>query len=371
MIATRLSLVDFRNYETLTIEPSPSLTVLVGPNAVGKTNVIEATQLVTTGMSFRKPRWDDLIRWGEDAARVTLRMGAGERTAEVALDVSSDGTRVFSLNGQPARRAADAVANLPSVTFTPEDLYLVKGPSERRRAAVDDLGEQLSPAYGSLRRDYARVVRQRNALLKDGASRGELAAWDEQLVGLGARLVTHRLRLLDRLMRETSDRYASMAAGERLGWTYDDRCGLSEPDPGPEAAGACIAEAMRNRAEEERRRGVTLVGPHRDDVVFEVDGRPARVFASQGQQRTVALAWKLAEVDVVEEVAHTRPILLLDDVMSELDAPRRAALAATVSGRTQTMITTTNLAYFDEGLLEGATVIELLLGGGAEGSGST
>ena len=334
---------------------------MVGPNAVGKTNIIEGLQLATAGSSFRRPRWEDLVRWGDDAARVSLRAEGGPRRLEVSLDISSDGTRTFRVDGTAKRRTADVAGLVPSVTFTPDDLAMVKGPAERRRTSIDDLGEQLSATYGSLRRDYGRVVRQRNILLRDERAGHELDAWDEQLATLGARLVSHRIRLLARVMGHAAERYAEMAGGEPLEWHYEDRCGLEpegEPPSAGEAARAIAAEISR-RAPEERRRAVTLVGPHRDDVVFSVGGRDARSFASQGQQRTAALAWKLAEVSVIEDVLRRRPVLLLDDVMSELDAERRAALRKTVAGRTQTVVTTTNLGYFDEEALADATVVTL------------
>jgi DNA replication and repair protein RecF len=244
--------------------------------------------------------------------------------------------------------------------FTPDDLELVKGPAERRRAAADDIGAQLSPAYAKLRRDYGRVIRQRNALLKEGVAGPALEAWDEQVVTVGARLLVHRLGLVSKLMERAASHYAALASSEALTWTYDDRCGLGDPGtlmvPSAEAAEEAIRMEMARRAHEERRRATTLVGPHRDDIVLLVDGRDARAFASQGQQRSAALAWKMAEVDLIEEVSRVRPVLLLDDVMSELDARRRQALGAAVMGRTQAFVTTTNLGYFTEDLLTDAVV---------------
>jgi DNA replication and repair protein RecF len=357
---TRLELTDFRNYVRFTLEPSPTLTVLVGPNAAGKTNVIEAVQLVTATRSFRRPEFSDVVREGAEAARIVLRAEEGPRLLEVGLTVDAEGRRTYEVNGQVRRRHSEVAGLLPSVVFTPDDLAMVKGSAERRRAAIDDLGEQLSSTYGSLRRDYGRAVRQRNTLLKEGVSGPELEVWSEQLLSLGSRLVVHRLSLLSRLMEHASRRYAEMAGGEELGYSYADRCGI-------ETCGALdaasISAAMRmeldRRGREERRRLVTLVGPHRDDIVLQVGGREARAFASQGQQRTIALAWKLAEVAVVEEVLHREPVLLLDDVMSELDADRRAALSEVVASEIQTIVTTTNTGYFSSELLAGARVVSI------------
>lgn len=358
-----LELKDFRNYETLHLEPGRALTVLVGPNAVGKTTVIEALQLVTSTLSFRRPKCEDLVRWEAAEARVSMRARRGGRRLETTMDVTQDGKRIYTVNGQVKKRLSDVAGLLPSVVFTPDDLDMVKGPSEKRRASIDDLGEQISATYGSLRRDYAKVVRQRNALLREGGQEAHSAVWEERLVALGSSLLAHRERLLARVMASASVAYADMAGGEALTWTYADRCGLApEREPGTltqHEAAVGMRAALDRRRDEERRRLVTLVGPHRDDIVFSVGGREARVYASQGQQRTVALAWKLAEVQVVHDVLRRRPILLLDDVMSELDADRRAALSSLVTADTQTFVTTTNIGYFSPELLEGATIVEL------------
>jgi len=357
---TRLELTDFRNYGNLVLEPSNTLTVLVGPNAVGKTNIVEALQLVTAARSFRRPDFSDVVRWGAERALVRLRAEDGPRLLEIELEIDAEGRRTYTVNGQVKRRHSDVAGLLPSVVFTPDDLGMVKGPAERRRAAIDDLGEQLSSTYGSLRRDYGRAVRQRNALLKEGVSGPQMEAWSEQVIVLGAALVVHRLRLLDRLMIHASERYSEMAAGEELGYTYADRCALATcPTMDIETISAAMREEMVRRRHEERRRQVTLVGPHRDDIVLTVRGKDARAFASQGQQRTIALSWKLAEVAVVEDVLRREPVLLLDDVMSELDAERRSALSEVVMSRIQTVVTTTNTGYFTDEMLARASVVPI------------
>jgi DNA replication and repair protein RecF len=360
---TRLDLTDFRNYQRLTLEPSSGLTILVGPNAVGKTNIIEAVQLVTSTRSFRRPDPCELVRWGARGARVGMRAEDGPRVLEIQLDVDEQGHRAYLVNGQPRRRHSEVAGILPSVVFTPDDLGMVKGPAERRRASIDDLGEQLSSTYGALRRDYGRAVRQRNILLKEGASGEAAAVWDEQVASLGARFVVHRTGLLERLMEQASLRYREMSDGETLSYRYEDRCGLGTcGSKEVDEIAASIREQMKQRSVDERRRMVTLAGPHRDDIVIEIGGRDARTFASQGQQRTAALAWKLAEVAVVEDVLRRKPVLLLDDVMSELDAARRAALSEVVSSEVQTIVTTTNTEYFTAEMLDRSLVVPISRG---------
>jgi DNA replication and repair protein RecF len=355
---TRLELTDFRNHERFMLEPAAGLTILVGPNAAGKTNIIEAIQLVTATRSFRRPEFGDLIRTGETEARVALRAEDGPRLLETTLHIQEGGRRAYLVNGQPRHRHSEVAGLLPSVVFSPDDLAMVKGSAERRRSAIDDLGDQISPTYGFLRRDYGRVVKQRNALLREGAGGASLEVWDEQIVSLGSRLVVHRLGLLQRMMAHASARYAAMTGGEPLEYRYVDRCGLTSCSSIEQTTvGAAIRQQLKDRRTEETRRMTTLVGPHRDDIALSVDGRDARSFGSQGQQRTIALAWKLAEVELVEEVLRRKPVLLLDDVMSELDADRRQALSTVVAGEIQTVVTTTTTAYFTCETLERATIV--------------
>lgn len=354
---------DYRNIKAWSFEPHRALTVLVGPNAAGKTNTIEAIQVVCTGESFRRPRWADLVAWEASAARVSMSAEGETSPVDVSLTIDAQGQRSWRVGGTQKRRVSDATRFVPAVVFTPDDLGMVKGPAEHRRASLDGLGGQLSVVYGALRRDYARVVRQRNSLLRDGSSSAVLEPWDIQLVTLGARLYTHRRRLLQRVTAEMRDAYAGLSGGEVLDVSLVDRCGLESPDIDEDVEQHVVTSTLdgylSSRATEECARGVTLVGPHRDDILFTVDGRDARSFASQGQQRTVALAWKLAEVAVVTEVLSKAPVLLLDDVMSELDESRRAALTDLIQRDVQTFVTTTNTGYFDPALLSSALVVSL------------
>jgi DNA replication and repair protein RecF len=289
-----------------------------------------------------------------------MRAENDPRLLETTLDIDEDGKRSYVVNGQPRHRLSDVAGVLPAVVFTPDDLTMVKGPAERRRSAIDDLGEQISPTYGSLRRDYGRVVKQRNALLKDGVQGAPMDVWDEQVVSLGSRLVIHRLGLLERTMAHASTRYAEMTGGEALDYSYMDRCGLATCSLlDQQSVADAIREQLIARRAEERRRVTTLVGPHRDDIALTVGGNDARSFGSQGQQRTVALAWKLAEVAMVEEVLRRKPVLLLDDVMSELDADRRDALSQVVAGEIQTVVTTTNVSYFSSEILKQAAIVPI------------
>lgn len=360
---TSLGLTDFRNYGKFSLEPQGGLTILVGPNGVGKTNIIEAISLVTRGESFRTTAWQDLVRWGSDGASVvmTAEDEGGGRT-DIALHVAG-GRRTYRVNGTVRRRVADVMGAVPAVVFTPEDLRIVKDSADRRRGALDSLGGQLSRSYAATRSEYERIVRQRNALLRSvDASESELEPWTERLLETGALLRTLRVRLLAALTADVTRVYSELSGGESLKPAYVDRDREPSGQPGEvreDDVAGCMRAAQHKRAREERTRGTSLVGPHRDDIAFMLEERDARAFASQGQQRTIALAWKLAEVDSIEKTVHATPVLLLDDVMSELDESRRQKLAAFVEERTQTFVTTTNLGYFDSDFVSAAKVVTL------------
>jgi len=351
---------DFRSYAEYELEIDPFLTILVGPNAAGKTNLIEAIELLTEAASFRNPSWSDTIRQGSTGgARLTMEATGDNRVLEVELDISQAGRRTYKVNGK-VRRAVNQVAGvLPCVVFTPEDLRLVKDSAEKRRTAIDSLGAQLSPTYAKLRTDYDKILRQRNALLRDDASEDALSVWTHRLVDVGASLVIHRKRLFDRIEVAMVGVYSELADDGPLTATYMtswERDAIEVDGAEPRDA---MIKHLETKKKTEKSRRTTVSGPHRDDIEFRIAGREARAFASQGQQRTIALAWKLAEVSVTTDIATQKPVLLLDDVMSELDEKRRHALAAFVGSVAQTVMTTTNLGYFEQSLLDRAKVVVL------------
>lgn len=346
------------------LELAEGLTVLLGPNATGKTNVVEALQLMTAGRSFRNPAPETLVKHGSDEALVVLSVNQDDVAAEIKLRVSGGRRRVYEINGTPVRSASDVQGRLSSVVFTPDDLNMIKRASDVRRAGVDEVGEQVSKAYSATKKEYGRLLRQRNVLLKTDGDADLIDVATEQLVRSGARLTASRARLAERIAHLAVGLYAEISGGENLEIRFVpswERAGLDEEvDPSSEESTSCaLVESLALVATEERARGTSLVGPHRDDLAFTIEGRDARDFASQGQQRSIALAWKLAEVEVMEEITHQRPLLLLDDVMSELDEGRRNRLAATVQGGIQTVMTTTNLEYFDESIIRKASIVDL------------
>lgn len=362
MYARDLSVARYRSFDSYRLALSDGVTVLAGPNAAGKTNLIEALQLLTSGASFRHPTAAELVHDGAGSCKVELRLEGDGRVLDMELSVE-DGKRSFSRNGK--RCAASGVRGvLPSVLFCPDHLDMVKRGAIERRTALDDFGVQLSARYADLASAYGHCVSQRNALLKETwCCREMLGAWNESLARAGSALLVHRLALLDRLSGHVCDAYGRVASGEPAGVSYVSTLGdLPHIEDRGELRGWAyehMLSALEERADEEIRRGVTLVGPHRDEIEFSVAGRSARSFASQGQQRTLVLAWKVAEVAVARDILGTAPLLLLDDVMSELDAGRRGAFLQLIGDDIQTVITTTNLGYFTDDLLDRAKVVSM------------
>lgn len=369
----QLTFRNFRNYEELHLAGLGDITVLVGRNAVGKTNIIEGVQLLTALTSFRHAPMEQLIRHGSESARLEMSVGDGNRqlTTGVLLDGKS---RKYRLNGKP-KRPADLKGLVPSVIFTPDDLDLAKGSNTGRRTALDTLGSQVNKSYYTVRRDYEKVIRHKNRLLKEEAAPALVEAIDEMLVTVGAQLAYYRAALFARLVPPMTEKYRQISGGlEELSAQYAPSW-MEAPAVPPACAASSghspfipftrdeardsLARALRERTAEERHRGRALVGPHADTITFLLDGQNASQYGSQGQQRSIVLAYKLAEAAVIEEILSQKPVLLLDDVMSELDGARREALVQAMENGSQTFITTANLAYFDKTMLNRANVIEL------------
>ncbi len=354
--ATHLSAWRYRSFERYELDLDPATTVLVGHNAAGKTNLVEALQLLTAGVSFRRPSPAELVREGCDAGRIELALAGEGRLLEMAC-VLEQGRRAFERNGKRVR-AAGIRGVLPSVLFCPDDLDMVKRSARVRREALDAFGIQLNAQYAKLVSAYTRTVEQRNNLLKEpSVDPVMLEVWDNALVSAAAALLMHRRALLERIRAHLVAACARIAPRECVDVQYVSTVG--ELAPGRAELEGQMASALAASRADDMRRGCTLVGPHRDEILFTIDGRPARDFGSQGQQRSLVLAWKLAEVRVTRDILGRYPLLLLDDVMSELDADRRAAMLEQVEEGIQTVITTTNLGYFADDMLRRAKVVHV------------
>jgi DNA replication and repair protein RecF len=340
----QLQLRDFRCFAELELALTPGTTVLVGPNGAGKTSLLEAVGWVARAKSFRGVTDAALVRRGSEQAVVRAEVVHGERRQTLEAEIRATGRNRVLLNKHPIARNRDLFGLLRVTMFAPDDLQLVKGGPSERRDYLDDLLVMLAPRYDAARSDFERVLRQRNALLKGGVRDPDddatLAVFDEQLVRAGAEIVRGRLRLLDRLepavaatYAEISDNDAMVAGTYQAEWA-EAPLRASDADDVEEH----LRVALDARRRHERDRGVTLVGPHRDEWRLTLDDLDGRTQASQGEQRTLALALRLAGHELVAELTGVVPVLLLDDVFSELDAPRSRALLQRLSAG-QTLVT--------------------------------
>ena len=353
MQITELTLRSYRSYETLHLAFDPGVQIFLGANAQGKTNIIEALYYAAFGRSHRTSSDAELIRVGADGAHIGLSFRRHDVPGELSFTFARGARRRITYAGESLRQR-DLVGLLPMVLFSPEDLFLVKGAPALRRRYLDAELSQASPAYyGELLR-YTRILKQRNAVLKDIRERlaapDDLSPWDAQLARSAAYIVTRRIAAVAQLGALSARVQAVLAAGEELALAYEIAGAGAEDfaeDDMTEALHVWYNKMLCEGRARDIARAATGVGPHLDDLVLRVGGMSLRSYGSQGQQRTGALALKLAELFYLQENIGEAPILLLDDVMSELDADRRRALLDFIRHEhIQTFITATDAAYF-------------------------
>ncbi len=341
------------------LKTDSQVNMFVGPNAQGKTNLLEAIFVLALTKSHRTSRDKELIGWQSQDARV--RGVLDKKYGEVSLDLSlSAQGKKAKINGLEQRKLSDFVGTLNVVMFAPEDLEIVKGtPGIRRRFLDMEIG-QVQPGYLHTLGQYAKVLSQRNNYLKSAAPGGVqqalLDVWNAQLAEYGVKIVKKRQTFIYKLQKWAQHIHAGITAGaEELTIVYRP----SFETGGTEEESVLFEQFMiklSQAKEQEFRRGMTLVGPHRDDMAFYINGKEAQIFGSQGQQRTTALSLKLAEIELIHEEIGEYPLLLLDDVLSELDRNRQTQLIETFQNKVQTFITTTGLESVNIGKLQDARI---------------
>lgn len=374
MYLKTLHLRQFRNYKDQRIDFSAPKTILVGNNAQGKSNVLEAVELLATLKSHRGGRDRDFVREGASEGKISATLDRTNGLSELALTLRIQGRRTVALNQESLRRQLDFLGVLNAVQFSSLDLDLVRGAPERRRNWLDSMLTQLEPIYAHILQQYNQVLRQRNALLKalknqdsDALDRisanqdSELALWDAQLATVGSRVTRRRSRVLQRLAPLATAWHASISGKtEVLELTYAPNIPLEYGDAA--SVQQSFLDKIQQRRVAEQHIGTTIVGPHRDDVDFAINQTPARAYGSQGQQRTLVLALKLAELKLIEEVVGEPPLLLLDDVLAELDLLRQNQLLDAIQDRFQTLIATTHLGSFDAQCLNSSQILSVQAG---------
>ena len=412
MYLKTLHLRQFRNYLDQKVAFDAPKTILVGNNAQGKSNLLEAVELLSTLKSHRVGRDRDLILDSKPIGQIDATLDRLTGAIDLSLTLRSQSRRTCKLNGEPLRRHLDFLSVLNVVQFSCLDLDLVRGGPEGRRNWIDRLVIQLEPIYAHILQQYNQILRQRNALLKQSREirkeqfsqsfdkipflspespepentedfpipnspfpiphsqspikSSELALWDAQLATAGARVIRRRDRILERLMPLARNWHASISgSAEVLDVKYDANIEVGSEliaKDNLEGVRQAFLDKIQQRAIAEQFQGTTLVGPHRDDIIFTINNTPARQYASQGQQRTLVLALKLAELQLIEEVVGEAPLLLLDDVLAELDLSRQNQLLETIQERFQTLITTTHLGAFDSQWLRQTQILSVVSG---------
>ncbi|KXT84933.1 DNA replication/repair protein RecF [Streptococcus panodentis] len=337
-----LKIKQFRNYQTAEIDCNPGLNVFLGQNAQGKTNVLEAIYFLALTRSHRTRSDKDLIHFNQDGLHVSGILE--KRTSKVPLDIElTTKGRITKINHLKQAKLSDYIGTMNVVLFAPEDLQLIKGSPALRRKFIDiELG-QIKPIYLADLSNYNHVLKQRNAYLKANEKVDEtfLSVLDEQLIDYGCRVMQHRHEFLEKLEKFAQEQHWEISQHlEKLTINYLSSIPLQEVDS--------LETAFRLSLEKSRKRDLfkknTGVGPHRDDIAFFINEMDAN-FGSQGQHRSVVLSLKLAEIKLIESITQETPILLLDDVMSELDNNRQLKLLETISQNIQTFITTTSLEH--------------------------
>ncbi|MEO0409866.1 MAG: DNA replication/repair protein RecF [Cyanobacteria bacterium P01_A01_bin.135] len=356
-----LQLYQFRNYASQTVTFSAPKTIVVGNNAQGKSNLLEAVELLANLRSHRALRDRELVLEGATEGRIDARLVRDSGPVNLAMTLRKSGRRTVAVNGEALRRQLDFLPLMNAVQFSSLDLELVRGAPNGRRQWLDTLLMQLEPVYAYILQQYNQILRQRNALLKQSDAPpdpSQMALWDAQMAAAGTRVIRRRNRVLQRLAPIAQEWHQAISHGsETLTVNYAPNVAAGSDDP--QAIQAAFLAKIQERAAAEVSRGTSLVGPHRDDVELVIDGTPARQYGSQGQQRTLVLALKLAELMLIETVVGEPPLLLLDDVLAELDLTRQNQLLEAIQERFQTIITTTHLGAFDAQWLQASQILRV------------
>lgn len=342
-----IHLRQFRNHHQLELAVQPGVNLFIGPNAAGKTNLIEAIAVLATGVSPRGADAENMVQWGEEGFSIKGQFGYEDSVVEpltLEMKYHIGSTRTIRQNDQTAVRLKDLIGRVPIVSFVPEDLSLVKGEPELRRRAMNMILMQVDPSYTEVFRRYTEALKSRNAALRQLAAgqitRSALEPWDAAVIHFGLVVSQKRADLIEEFSSRVSFVQQRVSGGrETLALEYKP----SFAGPWDEAEASRWRDAFRVAEAHDLALGSTSIGPHRDDILFILNDRPAKSFASEGQKRTCAVAFKLAEIPYIHQKLGQKPICLLDDVLSELDAERAEHLLNELSRTGQCFVTLTGL----------------------------
>ena len=387
MLVRHLQLTRFRNYQDAALDQPPGRLLFLGDNAQGKSNLLEAAYLLASGRSVRAAHDAEMLAWGGESDGqpfARLQTLVQRRAGDVQLETlvvgpstapgaaASRAGKRFRVNGIP-RRAVDFIGQLRAVLFTADDLDIVSGPPAGRRQFIDSALSQLDRAYYTALRRYARIMQQRNATLrriKEGiAAPDELSLWDDSFSHEGAVIIAARQNAVQRLAMLAARSHAGLSGvvPETLDLAYEPQLGEEWRGLVPQAATPqntqpVFAAALASQRRRETGAGISLVGPHRDDLAIKLNGASAAAFGSRAQIRTAALSLRLAEAELLRAAEDDPPVLLLDDIVSELDERRRASVLAGLSGFDQVWFTATSGSWLPEEFVRAASVFEVAAG---------
>ena len=368
MFIKNLELKNFRNYEDFSLNIDSHKVLIVGKNAQGKTNLLEAILYLSCLDSYRITKDNELIQWGKDFAQIKATILKDEFNADLTVKINPPKKKELFLNGIKKTKNIDFLGNLKAVSFSVNDLLLLRGSPEDRRKWIDMAISQLYPAYNERLSKYNKIKTQKNNFLKEAKKLGTfdknlMEVFNSQLITTGSNIIFLRLKFLKEIENCAISTHKNIAPNENLNLSYISKIkpdvNYLKEDVSIENIAKDFETMLIEREQEEIIRAQTLVGPHRDDIEFFINNKEATKFASQGQQRTVVLSLKLAELNLIKEKSNYNPILLLDDVLAELDDIRQAYLLNSIPKGTQTIITSVDALQFSEQYLKDVQVVKI------------
>lgn len=365
MIVKRIKCYNFRNIQRAELSPSPTLNVFVGKNAQGKSNFLESLYIFATGKSYRTNRTDDMINFNSSYAEINIELEKRKNEHQLYMQLSESGKKL-SIDGVVRKRISDLIGYLNVVSFFPKDLNLINGGPSERRDFIDMEISQVQPSFYNLGNKYSRLIRQRNRFLKQNYRQEYkgtlLKSYNEQLIELGSQIVKKRLETLYKmsLLARLSHRQITETR-ENLVIKYISNIGFDDPliniyKNSKEDIEDLLNKKLISVKDREKERRTTLVGPHLDDFACLINGKDVRRFGSQGQIRTTVISLKLAELQFMKSETGELPILILDDVLSELDKERQHLLLNNAAGSAQTFVATTDIELLNENIIKEASI---------------
>ena len=363
MKINNIILDNFRNYEKLELAFSEHRNIIVGENAQGKTNLIEAIYLAAFAKSFRTNNAGDMVKFGEDRGRVNVDVTSEDIGKNIDITILSNGRKMIKRDGKVVRRTADLLNNIVVIIFSPDDLRIIKDSPDRRRAYINRELSQIRPQYYEVLKNYSDVLKQKNSLIKGLSNSSNsrtynddmMDVYDRQLADYGYELIRYRKEFVEMLSDEAAEIMAAISGGkEDLKIEYVTACDYITAPEGREI----LYKQFHHHREKDIYAGFMTIGPHRDDLEFYINGTDAKKYGSQGQQRTIALSLKLAEIRIAKRILDEYPVLLLDDVLSELDLDRQRFLVSQIDD-VQLFITSAELNEEVEQTLQGGTLFRV------------